>query len=326
MSCVQLKANPDISGIGIRIAFYIQVACLSAHTVRVSSAAECGNALSSLVVTNLAYGVTTLVLSAPKNPSLSLYDALVVIHLLTISWLTIFITIPHYSKFSKSQTSLQFLAILQSYICFATAFFILATAPTFGSNKECNSVVQAVLFAQFPLLKARIGYLVTLTIVVVLQTVLYYFDFLGKHPPKSRSSIYRGHEPDPEDAIPEPSFDGHFDNGRAAGSSDNKSRRWDPTVLFQLILVFCTLIIGIVNTELMVKRNNTIDTIGGGSQSPKDDKTSQWTFGQIIPLALTLLPVWTFVSGLLPKSLRIGLQIVREEHSLRRVPRVRRSG
>ncbi|KAH8817579.1 hypothetical protein DL96DRAFT_391271 [Flagelloscypha sp. PMI_526] len=295
MSCVQLKANPDISGIGIRIAFYIQVACLSAHTILVSSAAECGNALSSLVVTNIAYGVTTLVLSAPNNPSLSLYDALVVIHLLTISWFTIFITIPHYSKFSKSQTSLQLLAILQSYVCFATAFFILATAPTFGSNKECNSVVQAVLFAQFPLLKARIGYLVTLSIVVALQTALYYSDFYYHRTPSIvRSSIYRGKVRDPEDDMFEASVNEHFDDGWSPDSRVNRSRRWDPTVLIQLILVICTLIIGLVNTELVVARNNTVDTIGGGSQASMDDEGSMWTFGQIIPLALTLLPVWTF--------------------------------
>lgn len=106
-----------------------------------------------------------------RLPSSTIHSALVVFYLLTLSWLTVFIGLPHYTRFKRSDSSIKFLAVVQSYVCFVTGFVILTRAPTFGSDKECNSSVRAALFGPFKLLDGgRIAYLVILSVITAAYT------------------------------------------------------------------------------------------------------------------------------------------------------------
>ncbi|KAH8825188.1 hypothetical protein DL96DRAFT_1712209 [Flagelloscypha sp. PMI_526] len=304
-----IKSNPDISGIGIRVSFYLQVICLSGLSVRSSSAVESGNALSSLVVTNLAYAVTTIALGMNPKPSITLYDALVVIYLLTLSWLTIFISLPHYTRFKRSQSALKNLAIVQSYLCFITGFAILGNASTFGdSQSDCNKRIKAVIFGSFSLgccfwiiEGKRLERKAKKTIQACWGTVL-----VGM-------SIKHGNDKDIDDldeldgeAVEAEQLPSTTRQPGVAGSdstissrqrrradSTSKSskpppKKFDGTVLVQLVFLLVIAGIGITNTELVIRYNVTTED-NNGSES--------WTFGQILPLFLTVLPIWSLVNS-----------------------------
>jgi hypothetical protein len=89
MSCAPPDPNPDVSGIGVRVSFYLQSVLLCASpaarfthrrdpifpavlAARSASADEITDALSTLIVTNLAMCVTTMVQALEND--LTLYE------------------------------------------------------------------------------------------------------------------------------------------------------------------------------------------------------------------------------------------------------------
>ncbi|KDQ54253.1 hypothetical protein JAAARDRAFT_60674 [Jaapia argillacea MUCL 33604] len=172
--------NPDVSGIGVRISFYAQAFLLALQSARSSSSDEITNALTTLVATNMAYCVTTMTLGfAGNSPNqLSLYDALVVVYLLTPSWTAIFFTMPAYNRLKKGSRVVKLLAILQSYLVFACAFVVLTLAPSFGSNPPCNGYLNFVIFRPFKVLEnGRTAFLVLLSCVTVGYTLMLVSDY-----------------------------------------------------------------------------------------------------------------------------------------------------
>ncbi|KZT24781.1 hypothetical protein NEOLEDRAFT_1093604 [Neolentinus lepideus HHB14362 ss-1] len=171
--------NPDVSGIGVRLSFYIQAVLLAILSARTSSADEITQNLGTLIVTNMAYAVTTLVLGFTNQANqLNLYDALVVLYLLTPSWTAIFFTMPQYNRHRKSGAIVKYLAILQSYLVFACAFAILTKAESFGSDPQCNKDLVFVIFRPFRVLYAgRNAFLVLLSLCTLFYTVMLYSDY-----------------------------------------------------------------------------------------------------------------------------------------------------
>ncbi|TFK46503.1 hypothetical protein OE88DRAFT_896385 [Heliocybe sulcata] len=185
--------NPDVSGIGVRLSFYIQAVLLAVLSARTSSADEITQNLGTLIVTNMAYAVTTLVLGFTNQPNqLNLYDALVVLYLLTPSWAAIFFTMPQYNRHKRSGSIIKYLAILQSYLIFACAFAVLRYAPTFGTEVECNKDLVFVIFKPFKVLYAgRNAFLVLLAIVTLAYTVLLYLDYSSLIHPYFKERKYK---------------------------------------------------------------------------------------------------------------------------------------
>ncbi|EPQ51727.1 hypothetical protein GLOTRDRAFT_117755 [Gloeophyllum trabeum ATCC 11539] len=157
----------------------MQAVLLAVLSARTPSAEEITQNLGTLIVTNMAYAVTTLVLGFTNQQNqLNLYDALVVLYLLSPSWAAIFFTMPQYNRHKKSEPIVKVLAIVQSYLLFACAFAILGNASTFGSSPECNSHLVFVIFRPFHVLNAgRNAFLVLLSIVALIYTVLLYCDY-----------------------------------------------------------------------------------------------------------------------------------------------------
>ncbi|KAJ6549848.1 hypothetical protein B0H19DRAFT_1159882 [Mycena capillaripes] len=74
--------NTDISGIGVRVSFYLQTVFLGCLSARSTSPEEVTGALYTLLATNTGMAVTAFILGFKSRPEISLHDALVVFYLL----------------------------------------------------------------------------------------------------------------------------------------------------------------------------------------------------------------------------------------------------
>ncbi|KAJ7759549.1 hypothetical protein B0H16DRAFT_593764 [Mycena metata] len=188
--------NTDISGIGVRLSFYLQTVflgnsilfsclvlfqlsanpgCLSARS---TSPEEVTGALYTLLATNTGMAVTAFILGFKSRPEISLHDGLVVFYLLYISWVTVYFSLPANTKFPGQVKTLHLCSVIQSCILFALAFALLGTAPTFGLTPECNHNAVVVLFRPFAVLDAgRILFLVLTALVLIIYGGIIYKDW-----------------------------------------------------------------------------------------------------------------------------------------------------
>ncbi|EIN08101.1 hypothetical protein PUNSTDRAFT_135616 [Punctularia strigosozonata HHB-11173 SS5] len=174
--CSPPNPNTDVSGIGVRISFYLQSVLLSLLAARSASADEITDALSTLIITNLALCVTTMVQSLEDQ--LALYDGLMVCYLLTGSWFAIFFALPQYNRYKKSDKWVKLLAVGQSYVVFVTVLSIFGTSPVFGNDHECNDRRSVVIFAPFDAVtKGRIAGLALYGALALFYTILVWNDY-----------------------------------------------------------------------------------------------------------------------------------------------------
>ncbi|KAJ7759520.1 hypothetical protein B0H16DRAFT_1884890 [Mycena metata] len=187
--------NTDISGIGVRVSFYLQTVflgntlfsylvlfqlsanpgCLSARS---TSPEEVTGALYTLLATNTGMAVTAFILGFKSRPEISLHDGLVVFYLLYISWVTVYFSLPANTKFPGQVKTLHLCSVIQSCILFALAFALLGTATTFGLTPECNHNAVVVLFRPFAVLDAgRILFLVLTALVLIIYGGIIYKDW-----------------------------------------------------------------------------------------------------------------------------------------------------
>ena len=96
-----------------------------------------------------------------------LYSSIVEFYLLTLSWISTHLTLPAYTRFIAKDSTLQLLSIVQSYVIFAYAIAILATADTFGPSHCCNNTAKLVLFRSFSALESgrKVGWAVVICVV-----------------------------------------------------------------------------------------------------------------------------------------------------------------
>ena len=106
------------------------------------------------------------------------YSSIVAFYLLTLSWISTHLTLPAYTRFVSKDNTLQLLSIVQSYVIFAYAIAILATAGTFGPSHCCNNTAKLVLFRPFSALESgrKVGWVVVIC-VVVLYTASCFYDY-----------------------------------------------------------------------------------------------------------------------------------------------------
>ncbi|KAI5118519.1 hypothetical protein M0805_007688 [Coniferiporia weirii] len=172
------QMNTDISGPGVRISFYLQALFLACLSARSGSLDEITGALYTLIATNVAMAVTSFILGFKSEPEISLHDAIVVFYLLALSWASVFFSLPAYNRFVKSDKTLKYLSVLQSYILFAFALAILIKADSFGMTPPCNPNAVAVIFRPIPALRAgRIAASVLVVITIIIYSGLTISDY-----------------------------------------------------------------------------------------------------------------------------------------------------
>ncbi|KAF8181931.1 hypothetical protein K438DRAFT_1937898 [Mycena galopus ATCC 62051] len=314
--------NTDISGIGVRISFYLQTLFLSCLCARSGSPDEIAGALYTLLFTNTAMAVTALILGFQSNPEITFQDALVVFYLLNLSWVTVFFSLPAVAKFPNVKL-LHVFSIVQSYTIFGFAFAMLVTAHSFGGHPLCNHNARVVLFRPFPALPAgRIVCLVMTALIAAVYTGILIKDHLPPTPKRILQWIQQKvtkEVPTTEQEPPAPPPDvpplpRHAPQRLAAGRVEYHARKaqavpkeydlqiaWNIVIELFVVLILWTL--AVMNTELLIRWNRFASS-GGGS----------WQFGQVLPMFLVVLPLANLINAFRDFGLRpLPLQAKREQ-------------
>jgi hypothetical protein len=227
---------------------------------------ETNNGLNglALLITAVAQSAST------TSGSLSLYHAIIVLHMLTFLGIATSTT----GKYNSTQTRFRVLAITSW--CSMIAFFYLVlrvwtTAPTFGSQPECNYWTFYVLMgasvrATSPWLRWLIVTLVCLAILNFLINTTRAVASLGFSTRRRNLSTT---------SIDSDSTRGPNIITRCLPCSTTTSMQKNPGII---VRVFAS-IYSVIMLELMIRRN------------PSSDQENIWSFGQIISLLITLMTV-----------------------------------
>ncbi|KAG8818525.1 hypothetical protein FRC17_010800 [Serendipita sp. 399] len=278
-----LAANPDVSGIGIRIAFYINtilIAAVPRHPpfTKLLAPLKTNNGLNGLALL-----ITGVAQSTSGSNSLSLYHALIILHMLA------FLGIATSTAGEYNTTQMRFRIIAFTSWCSMVAFFYLTMrvwidVKTFGSQPECNDWTIYVIMgvsvrATVPWLRAVILTLVVLAIIKFLfsttkAVMVLCFDGRSR---KSSESIDTQSTGQP----------GIF---RRCLPSFNTGRRSPGLIARVLASIY-----SVIMLELTIRRNLS------------SDEEKVWSFGQIIALLITLMTVNEIVHFVLGEDLGLNL-------------------
>jgi len=302
--------NTDVSGIGVRVSFYVQTlllaaqACLSARSNSGGAFLEITSAFYTLIATNMAMSITALILGLKPNPEISFHDALAVFYLLTLSWVTIFFSLSALSNIEeKSVKFLKLLSVVQSYCFFASALPIIFTAKVFGSNPECNGNAVVVLFWHFPALTSgRIVYGIGITFAIVAYTLVTIKDYYppaesamdkvvawAKRPRRAAptldsdlADLAANDTPNESNNILHPNYGV---DSQLYQPSYNLQIPWD--LVIEITILVTMWVLAVMNTELLIRWNRF--------KRPECSE-SAWQFGQILPMFLIVIPLTSLVN------------------------------
>ncbi|PVF96966.1 hypothetical protein CPB86DRAFT_786453 [Serendipita vermifera] len=293
--------NMDVSGIGVRVSFYLQTLFLAYLSARSNSPDETASSLYTLIVTNSAMIVAALTLGLRSAPEVTFQDSLVVFYLLCLSWICVYFSMP----FGKGFKALKGCFVLQSYLFFAFAFTLLAKGKSFGSRPECNPNAVVVLFRPFPALTSGriVGWILVTSLFLVytfitvkdvvlrqkrpLSIVLKVFRLQSR--PKSTSTeavrplsekIENTNDTDPnilEQGAPP----------LGTVYSQKYSMPIDWKLLLKMILITILWALGVMNTELLIVWSRF---------ERVEEARSPWQFGQLLPVFLVIIPLVNMVS------------------------------
>ncbi|KAJ7171474.1 hypothetical protein C8R46DRAFT_1088514 [Mycena filopes] len=312
MSC-DYTLNGDISGIGVRLSFYLQTLFLGCLSVRSGSIEEISGALYTLMATNAAMAVTGLILGLKSEPDISLQDALIIIYLLSMSWCTVFASLAFCHQLSEDTGTLQVVSVIQSYLILSFHLVVLGRGETFGQSPDCNYDAVVVFFHRFKALGGgRIFGLVVVSLMAVAYSTMTARDYLTKI---RRKLQHRAAQP--ENVIPPikrhpipPVFSPHTSRQpqspvltrRQFTQYDTARPFRDNRLIFMLFWILVFWAGFVVHTESIIRFN----------QPPQTNTSPTWQFGQILPLFLTLLPFINMVNTFYEFGLRPIKQVYQQ--------------
>ncbi|KAJ7923220.1 hypothetical protein B0H13DRAFT_2267160, partial [Mycena leptocephala] len=163
-----LEANPDISGVGVRISFYVQTIILVFWAER--SPEEALNSGWTLLGTSFAL-VASALWTAVRN-QLPLYQAIIVTDLVWLFSLSTLFTLRTYDQKPRGSRTIQYAAILQTYISMSSILYLWVRAPALESEGHKGQTVFVVYFLSTHATgKGRIIALVSTAILFVVYSV-----------------------------------------------------------------------------------------------------------------------------------------------------------
>lgn len=287
--------NTDISGIGVRISFYLQTLFLGFLSARSGYLHEISGALYTLMATNMATALTAFILGLKPEPAITFHDALVILYLLTMSWVTVISSLASCSRFSTGTQVLQLFSVVQSYTILALALVVLSRTKIFGSQPECNQHAVVVIFRPFPAMRGGhiFGWIVTVLLAVG-YTIMTVRDYTAQAMRKWKERRHKKEGPDRPvrpatrirhrsiEVIPERETENIVQVAQANDEILNYAYRplVDDRLLVMLFFILLLWVFFVLNTELLIRWNHFAVADGG----------SPWGFGQILPMFLTILP------------------------------------
>jgi len=174
--------NTDVSGVGVRVSFYLQALLMALLSAGTESLDEIVTSLYTLVVTNLAMIATAFILGYKAVREITLQDGLVVLYLLVLSHAALYTTFPSYHRLNGNDKGLELLALVQSYLLFAYALALFIDIQSFGSSPECNKDAVISFFYPLPAIKiGRVPCLIFIGVIVVVHTLMTLNDYIPEH-------------------------------------------------------------------------------------------------------------------------------------------------
>ncbi|KAJ7261941.1 hypothetical protein C8J57DRAFT_1335838 [Mycena rebaudengoi] len=288
-SCVH-ALNSDISGIGVRISYYLQTLLLACLSVRSGSVDEISGALYTLMATNTAMAVTGLILGLKPNPEITFEDAVIMVYLLSMGWITVLASLAFCNRLSDKTKILQLVSVIQGYVILAFAFAVLATAPSFGQSPQCNHEAVAVIFRPFAALQqGRVLGWCLVSLMLMGYTAMTVWDYLAPLlEPQERENSENVVESRPP-IRQEPFSTSDFVLSAPANTTtlqrpasvyEETPALVDENLLTMLLFILIVWAFFVLNIELVIH----------WYQPSPDNSVPNWQFGQILPLFLTLLP------------------------------------
>lgn len=321
-----LSSNPDISGPGVRIALYLQ-SLLSIVLIRYSPG-DAPGAYWCMTSTALSLVISAIITSIQR--SISLLDAIVVVYVLLLPILASAFGISEIISASESKHALRkvhspLLIIAnwtRSVFTYSFAIYVWVTAPTFGSGPpECNTVTKLIFFgASLPALgSGRVLNLVgwgLLTLLFLYRSIrgfgTIWLAFKALFSPSAGQTLLKPKRP-VENEVHLEAVDTY---NYGTGARTHRERAYRPRQVFHEVLkgminqilgwapsgegrwyktygqaILTCLLAGwaIAMTELELLLN---------------DQTSinnQWGFGQVLPLVLTIAPLFSLYENFLAR-------------------------
>ncbi|KAF9531078.1 hypothetical protein CPB83DRAFT_849293 [Crepidotus variabilis] len=316
--CSGISSNPDISGPGVRVALYLQ-SLLSVVLVRFSPQ-DAPGAYWSMTSTAFSLIISSIVTSAQGQ--ISLLDAIVVVYVLLLPILASALGLSEIAAPSNHKNPLRSvhspLLIVanwtRSALTYSFALYVWISAPTFGSgSRECNEATRLIFFgASLPALGS--GRYLNLTIWGVFTLLFVYRALKGartiaiacrallsssasqallkpKGPPRNevhREIVTRFNFKSRERTTtnrlfrPRQIFHELLQGvmSQIMGWTPSGTGRWyrayGRTILIALLAAWA-----IIMTELELALNELVTP------------NNQWGFGQILPLVLTISPLFS---------------------------------
>ncbi|KAF7353313.1 F-box domain-containing protein [Mycena sanguinolenta] len=296
-----LPPNPDISGLGVRISFYVQTIALGKEDpplvlilvlLTARSLDEALNSVWTLLGTSLGLTISALVTAAGNQ--LTLYQAVVVTDLIWLANWAIFMALATYNRHPHGSHAVQYSAIGQTYISMACILYLWARAPTLdaGFSGTPGETVFVVLFISTNATGAgrTIALVVTTLLLIGYTFVAALFlsrrlsstlNLKPKHkhkhtsiPLQRRGSTGSLPQPAPSNALPGPR-----PSTGAMRTRLPPSLALDPHLIILGLFSLVPYVITVGSTELQIRRNQLCPD------------NAFWGFGQILAMTVTIVPV-----------------------------------
>ncbi|KAJ7708115.1 hypothetical protein B0H17DRAFT_1031757 [Mycena rosella] len=280
-------ANPDISGLGVRISFYLQTIALVLLAGR-----SLEEALSSVwTLLGTSFGLTVSALVTAAQDELPLYQAIIVTDLVWLANYAIFMALATYNRHPRGSHTVQYAALLQTYVSMAVILYLWARAPQLElESPDAGETVFVVLFVSTPATgRGRaVALAITSLLLVGYSAVAYIFLWRRvKYRPERQHTTT---QPQPQPHLTPLSLQPAPVSPRGPSAHPNPNRpppslALDPHLMTLSVFFGIPYVITLVSTELQIARNRLCDG------------NSFWGFGQILAMTVTIIPVITTVQA-----------------------------
>ncbi|KAJ7856255.1 hypothetical protein B0H14DRAFT_2753302 [Mycena olivaceomarginata] len=256
-----LEANPDISGLGVRLSFYIQTMALVLLAGRVLDKAL--ESIWSLLGTSVGLTVSAIITAGKKE--LPLYQAIIVTNLMWLVNLAVFFALGAYGRHPRSlqHASVQYVAILQTYTSMGFILYLWAKAASFEPTSHAGRTIFIVLGIPTSatgdgrkIALVVVGTLLAGYVVVTLNFLRYHLRFLKTTLTSAFLRLFFTYDSE-EDHMPP-----HHSDSKTAGHQHHLPQ---------------------LSIDLHLNRLCS--------------ENSSWGFGQILALTVTVVPVFTTFSA-----------------------------
>ncbi|KAF7304046.1 F-box domain-containing protein [Mycena indigotica] len=304
MSLQCLEANPDISGLGVRIAFYAQTLALVLLTGR--SLEEALSSVWTLLGTSFGLAVSALVTAAQAQ--LPLYQAIIVTDLVWLANFAIFMALAAYNRHPRGSRVVQYCAIAQTYVSMGCVLYIWSQADQLDGDggPDEDKTIFVVMFASVNATGHGRTIALTITSLLLAAYSVVAGLFLWKRvPPLVAQSLQaRRAKPKPSPKRPDPlSLSLPLTSSVSAAPSSAASNAstfpppsrhrpravstttappslpFDPHLLILTVLFLPPYLVTLICTELQIVRNDICPA-----------SNNSWGFGQVLALSVTIVP------------------------------------